>query len=103
MIASTLLLLRSTPPFLPLAPAWPVTSTLQVGLLFSELATLARIVSASLDTLVAEPLKETLGRTRVAHVGGATLFLQHSGSGHLPTPSASTGAQYVGVISSLSL
>src|ERR1039458_4636927 len=68
-------------------------------------ATVANMVLASALRPPLLPLKEILGKFSKWHllVSAITMFLQHSGSGHLPTPSASTGWQIVGVINSLSL
>src|SRR5665213_3613680 len=78
----------------------------QLGLFFICEATLANIALASLVRVPLLPLKEILGKLRLQAFIAAKvsmMALQHAGSGHLPTPSASTGWHSVGVISSLSL
>jgi hypothetical protein len=67
---------------------------LQLALLFICEATLANMAFASLLRLVLFPVNEMLGRLRLHAFIAANvslIALQQSGSGQLPTPSASTG------------
>src|SRR4030095_7822253 len=107
MIAFTLsqLLCCST-----LFPAqYPVTTTLQPGELRIRSATTASNLLASSLNLTEFLAKLTLGNAPNKAEQSCFLDPQPSqvesghGTGHLPIPSASTGWQYVGVISSLSL
>src|SRR6185437_1396305 len=80
----------------------------QDALFFNSIATAASIVFASLLKAVFLFLKGMLGKllrlqAGVAVASESLIALQQSGSGHLPTPSASTGWHSVGVINSLSL
>src|SRR6188474_3900825 len=105
MIAFTLsqLLCCST-----LFPAqYPVTTTLQPGELRIRSATTASNLLASSLNLTEFLAKPTLGNAPKScehcWVIGICFPTQVVSQGHFPIPSASTGWQYVGVISSLSL
>src|SRR4030095_9693213 len=105
MIAFTLSQLLCCSTLLP--AQYPVTTTLQPGELRIRSATTANNLLASSLSLTEFLANPTLGNAPNCseQVRGATppLPTQVVSHGHLPIPSASTGWQYVGVISSLSL